>query len=184
MTLTFDPETHTYEVDGEVWPSVTQILKDMGFVDSRWFTDYGRERGSLVHKIVKWHCMDVLDESTIDPVLRPYFDAWLKFIADSQYKLTATEKPMYNETYRFCGTLDHVGFLNEEASVIDIKTGVVLAATALQLSGYEILTGRRLKRYSLQLTDQGKYILTQFHDRNDRQVFLAALACWNWIKNH
>ena len=184
MTLSFDTETHTYTVNGEVWPSVTQILKDMGFIDTTWFTEYARERGSLVHRIIKWHCHGVLDESTIDPVLRPYFDAWLHFIKDSHYKLTATERSMYHETYRFCGTLDHVGFLNDQASVVDCKTGIVSPATALQLSGYEILTGKRLKRYGLQLTDQGKYKLTPFKDRNDRQVFLAALACWHWQRNH
>ena len=53
MTLHYDPETHIYTVDGEVLPSVTQILKDMGFIDVTWFNDYARERGSLVHKIIE-----------------------------------------------------------------------------------------------------------------------------------
>ena len=184
MSLKFDPETHTYTVDGEVLPSVTQILKDMGFIDATWFNDYAQERGSLVHLIIKWHCREMLDEDTIDPALRPYFDAWIKFVADSEFISKEVEVPTYSPAFRFAGTYDQVGILNGDPSVIDYKTGLVTAPTALQLAGYEILTGRRLKRFGLQLTDQGKYKLTEFKDRNDRQVFLAAVACWHWIRNH
>jgi len=184
MTLKFDPKTHTYTVDGETLPSVTQILRDMGFVDTTWFTDYSRERGSLVHKIIKWHCQGVLDETTIDPVLRPYFDAWLKFVDDTGFISKEVEIPAYSSTFRFAGTPDHVGILNVQPAILDCKTGIITPVVGLQLAGYEQLTGVGIKRFGLQLTDQGKYKLTEFKDRNDRQVFLAAVACWHWIRNH
>jgi len=184
VTLTFDSETHIYKVNGEVWPSVTQILKDMGFIDSRFFTEYARERGSLAHLIIKWHCQGVLDEDTVDPALRPYLDAWRLFVADTGFVSKQVEIPLCDTTYRFAGTPDNIGELYEIPSVIDYKTGAMSPVVGLQLAGYELLTGKRLKRYGLQLTDTGKYKLTPFKDRNDRQVFLAALACWNWIRNH
>ncbi len=184
MTLTFDPKTHIYKVTGEVWPSVTQILKDMGFINATWFTEHSRERGSLAHLIIKWHCEDVLDIETVDPVLWPYLDAWDSFVTDTGFVSDAVEVPLYNANYRFAGTPDQIGKLYAAPSVIDYKTGAMTPATGLQLAGYELLTGRCLKRYGLQLTDKGKYKLTPFKDRNDRQVFLAALACWQWIRNH
>lgn len=184
MTFSFDPETHTYTVASGAVPSVTQLLLEMGFVDDRFFNDYSRDRGSLVHLIIKWHCGGVLDEETIDPILRPYFDAWLKFEAESHFISKSVEIPLYSEAYGFAGTPDHIGLLNGVRSVIDAKTGVLTPATALQTAGYEILSGERLKRFGLQLTDQGNYKLTEFKDRQDRSIFLAALGCWYWIKNH
>lgn len=182
--LIFNEQEHRYSYNGVEIPSVTRILCDMGFVNATWFTDYSRERGSLVHKIIKWHCQGVLDEDTIDPVLRPYFDAWLKFEAESHFISESVEIPLYNEAYGFAGTPDHIGLLNGVRSVIDAKTGVLTPATALQVAGYEILSGERLKRFGLQLTDQGNYRLTEFKDRQDRTVFLSALSCWHWIRNH
>ena len=184
MTLSFDQGTHTYTVASGIVPSVTQVLSDMGFVDSRWFNDYAMERGSLIHKIIEWHCQDELDETTIDPILRPYFDGWLKFEAESHFISESVEIPLYSEAYGFAGTPDHIGLLNGTRSVIDVKTGVLTAATALQLAAYEALSGERLKRFGLQLTDQGNYKLTEFKDRQDRSIFLAALGCWYWIRNH
>lgn len=184
MSLTFDPENHIYKVNGEVWPSVTQVLKDMGFIDSTWFTEYARERGSLAHLIIKWHCLGILDEDTVDPVLRPYLDAWKLFVADTGFVSKQIETPLYDPLRRFAGTPDNVGELYKIPSVIDYKTGAMSQVTGIQLAGYELLTGKRLKRYGLQLTDKGKYKLTEFKDRNDRQVFLAATACWWWIKNN
>lgn len=190
MTFAYDPETHIYKVNGEVWPSVTQILKDMGFVDTTWFNDYARERGSFVHDTVKWQCQGVLDEDTVDDVLRPYLDAWRLFVADTGFVSEKVEEPLYSPRYGFAGTPDQIGKLYNTPSVIDYKTGAMDPVTGLQLSGYEVLehaqdSGYRiLKRYGLQLTDKGKYKLTPFKDRTDRQVFLSALACWTWQRNH
>ena len=36
MSLTFDSVTHTYLLDGEKVPSVTEILKGAGFIDTTW----------------------------------------------------------------------------------------------------------------------------------------------------
>lgn len=184
MNLTFDPATHIYKVNGEVWPSVTQILKDMGFIDDRWFNEYARERGSLAHLIIKWDCQGVLDEDTVDPILRPYLDAWRLFVDDTGFVSGSVETPLYDPIRRFAGTPDNVGELYEVPAEIDYKTGAISPVTGLQLAGYELLTGKRLKRYGLQLMNTGKYKLTPFRDRNDRHVFLSALACWWWIRNH
>ncbi|MFZ1007701.1 MAG: hypothetical protein WAN65_12745, partial [Candidatus Sulfotelmatobacter sp.] len=47
----FDPSTHTYYLDGERVPSVTQILAESGLVDAGWYTEWSRERGSFVHEL-------------------------------------------------------------------------------------------------------------------------------------
>jgi len=182
--ITFDPATHTYTLDGQPVPSVTTILKDMNFIDMTWFTDYGRDRGKLVHTIIEWHITGELDESTIAPELQGYLDAWGAFTSDTGFLSTEIEKPLASELYRFAGTPDHIGKLNGKEAVIDAKTGVIYPHVGLQLAGYEILATRPLKRFGLQLKEDGRYSLKEFRDRQDSQIFKAALACWWWQKNN
>jgi hypothetical protein len=178
--LEFNPQNHTYGIDGVLIPSVTTILQDMGLIDTRYFTDYGRDRGKLVHRIIHWHITYELDEDTIDPTLRPYFDAWLSFEKDTNFICTAAEKPLFRLVYRFAGTPDYIGLLNGIEAVIDGKSGGLYPSTALQLVGYEILAERPLKRYALQLMETGKYKLTPYKERSDRGVFLGCLAAYHW----
>ena len=183
--ITFNAEKHEYRHNGVLFPSVTQILADMGLIDTAWFTEYSRERGTLVHRIIHWHLAGDLDEDSIDPALRPYYDAFLKFEADSNFKTEEAERPFVSETYRFAGTPDIIGCLNGHNAIVDIKTGAPQPWTALQLAGYEILVKHpSMERFSLQLTDDGKYKLTHHKDRSDRGVFLAALAVYNWKHNN
>lgn len=187
--IRFDPDKHEYSVysqTAKLWtgvPSVTTILKDMGFVDASFFTDYARERGTLVHRIIHWYCEGTLDECTIDDVLLPYFNAWLAFETDTGFISTETERPLASDLWRFAGTPDHIGMLNGRESVIDAKTGAIYPHVGLQLAAYEVLAGRPLRRFGLQLKEDGRYSLKEFKDRQDAQIFKAALACWHWQRN-
>ena len=182
--LTFDPEKHEYRYKGARLPSVTEILLDMGLIDSTWFTEEGRNRGKLVHRIIHWHILGELDEDSIDPDLRGYFDAFLNFQNDSKLEIESAERPLFHETYRFAGTPDIIGCLNGHNAVIDIKSGAVSGWVALQLSGYEILANHpSIERFSLQLFPGGKYKLTHHKDRQDRALFLSALALFYWKHN-
>jgi len=183
--IQFDEAAHSYTVNGVRYSSVTEILAEMGLIDTTWFTEYGRDRGKLVHRIIQWHLAGELDEDSIDPALRPYFDAFLKFEADSKFVAEVVERPFASETYRFAGTPDLIGCLNGHNAIIDIKTGAPQPWTALQLAGYEVLVKHpSMERFSLQLTDEGKYKLTHHKDRADRGVFLSALALHLWKRNN
>ena len=182
--ITFDSTTHSYTIDGQPVPGVTDILTDMGFIDKTWFDDYSRERGKLVHRVIHWHITGELDEATIDTAILPYFIAWRRFEKDTGFVSTETEKPLGSKIYRFAGTPDQIGKLNGHDAIIDYKTGTILPWVGLQLAGYEILRGKPLRRFALALKDDGKYSLKEFKDRQDRGVFLSALACWHWQRNN
>lgn len=180
MTIHLDPSTHVYTVDGSIYPSVTQILQDQGFIDATWFTEYARERGKLVHRITHWHDTGELDPGSVDPALEGYLEGWRRFIRESGFDPQIIERPLASHTYRFAGTPDRIGVLNGELAILDIKSGAVQAWTGLQLAGYEVLYGQRTARAGVQLTEDGKYKLISFTDRSDRAIFLAALSCWWW----
>lgn len=184
--LVFNPKKHEYFYQGVKFPSVTQIIADAGlYGDTSFYTDYSRDRGTLVHIIIQWHLGNMLDESSIDPVLQPYFNAWCKFVKESAYVSDDCERPMANDIYRFAGTVDHVGHINGDYCLIDVKTGAPSPAWPIQLAAYSILLkGGNAKRFSLQLKDDGNYKLTEHKDRQDKQIFLAALSLYYWKQNY
>lgn len=186
MTLTFDAETHEYRMGGVKIPSVTQIIAGAGlYGNTDYFTEYSRDRGSFVHQVIEWHLSKELDESTIDPVLTPYFEAWLRFEKESSYVSDSCETRIASPTYRYAGTIDHIGHLNGHFCIIDVKSGAPTPATGIQLAGYEnLLKVKGAKRFALHLKDDGNYKLIEYKDRNDRNVFLAALSLYYWKQNN
>lgn len=184
----FDAETHTYtDDDGSIMISVTQVLADAGFYGdvAKFWDEYSRDRGSAVHKAIELHYAGTLDESTVDPVVRPYFDAYLKFADESGFYPAWCEKRMSNHDIMVAGTADLIGPLNGKAAIIDIKSGTPGPATAIQLSGYEYLFGARVQRIALQLKDNGKYSMHTYENRRaDRETFLAAVRCYRWKKDN
>ena len=185
--LTFRESDHSYLFKGVRLPSVTQIIADAGlYGDTSYYTDYSRDRGSFIHEAIEYHLSGELDEETLDPVIVPYLDAWKKFQAEAKYVPDSCEERLASGVYHFAGTVDHIGHMGGHFSIIDVKTSVVAsAATGIQLAGYEILlSARGARRFALHLQDDGKYKLIEYKDRNDRNVFLAALALWGWKQNN
>jgi hypothetical protein len=192
--LIFNEESHLYTYDGKRIPSVSNILLDEGFINAQWFTEEGRRRGTDVHATIKNHCLGahcMLKESVV-----PYFSAFKNFQNDCDWKAEIIEEPMACDQY--AGTADQFGTLNGHLSVLDIKSGVISRATGLQLSAYEKLywiykskvngtiksnLNPLMKRFALQLTDTGRYILTEFKDRIDRFIWDSAVAIW-WFKKN
>ena len=186
---TLDRATHTYRVDGRVVPGITKIIKSAGLVDDSWFTEYSRERGSAAHLACQLHDEDDLDEASVDPVIVPYLEAWKKFRAESGFRPTMIEESLYSPTYGFAGTPDRYGILNGDEVIIEIKTGGISFVTGIQLAAQRILFANAMnliskKRFAVQLTNEGKYKLTQFSGNSDFNDFLSCLAVHNLkVKN-
>lgn len=183
--LTFDPEKHTYALDGQVLPSVTQILTALNFIDARWYDEWSRDKGTLVHLVCHLDDTGELDDDTVDPVLVPYLDAYRQFKAQSGFIASASEVPLASAKYRYAGTPDKIGsFKDAECVIIDIKSGNVEPWAAIQLSMYQILKDSPYNRYALKLMKDGKYKLIPFKDRQDKQISLSAVACYWWQRNN
>ena len=184
MELVLEPITHTYTRDGVRVPGISEIIQSAGMVDDKWFTEYSRDRGSMAHLACQLHDEDDLDESTLDPVIRPYLEAWKKFRADTCFNPELIERKLYHPVYGYAGTLDRYGLFNDYKSVIELKSGLISAVTGLQLAaqgmlleanGYEVQ-----KRFALQIKKDGAYKLTPYNDANARVVFLACVTAHNF----
>jgi CRISPR/Cas system-associated exonuclease Cas4 (RecB family) len=84
----------------------------------------------------------------------------------------------------FAGTPDRVGMLGLLRTVVDLKSGAISRATALQTAAYAELTNCQ-HRVAVRLTPGAKYSVKVFPAselRRDLAQFRAALSNWWWAR--
>lgn len=193
----YDPVKHLYTIEGTPIPSVTQVIKATGLIDDTYFTEDARDRGKAVHLACEYHDKDVLDESSVHEDIRPYLEAYKAFLSESRYKPVVIEASGVCQVYYFGGTVDRIGILNDCIALIDIKSGAIQSWAALQTAAYErlYLTGAfgdfpdlqnhkcELRRYSLQLKNNGRYSLLRQTSHEDWLDFAAARRLYRFYQN-
>lgn len=137
-SLTFDPEKHEYRIDGEVVPSVTQILTKAGMTDLTFCTEHGLNLGTAIHAAIHLHVTGKLDMDSLDPQVQPYYQQWLNFLNDTNFRVIQTEQPVYHTGLMYAGTLDVRGELNGLQIVMDFKSNSKPRAVQAQLGGYSL----------------------------------------------
>lgn len=197
--LTFNPEDHTYYVDGARIPNVTGVL-------DLFATNYAgippeimekaKVRGTAVHRATEYDDKGILQYEVLSPELRPYVDAWRKFRAQTGFKPTLVEAKVYSPLRQYAGTLDRVGMLAGREVLLDIKSGSAMRpTTGPQTAAYELALRTdpeypdrdidvKLPRYGCELHKDGTYSLKRFDDPGDLSVFLAALTLLGWKQKH
>ena len=91
------------------------------------------------------------------------------------------EHRVFNEAYRYAGCLDRVGSVPDGSEfLVDIKTGQVPAAVAVQLAAYAACLPhpRAFRRCCVELDADGGYRVIGFETRDyqrDFDTFLTAL---------
>ena len=190
MGLTLDEATHTYRLNGRVLPSVTQVVRTILVPGGYDPDDFYRERGTAVHLACRLHAQGRLDESTVDENVRPYLDAYKRFVRETGFRPMRCEASFANEAFGFAGTPDQEGdwaCLEGPWAIIDLKSGNIPLWTGIQLAAYSVGHGHQsgAKRIAVRLQPDGAYKLREYPLRDlgrDRNVFLAALAVYNWRK--
>ena len=161
--LIFDETLHRYTLNGEVLPSVTQILKplyDFSAVPADVLRRAG-EFGTAVHKAVELYLKDDLDEDSIDEPIYNCLMAYQAFEADHYDIFDETpivEQIGCHPKLKYAGTPD----LAFPSRIIDIKSRKVNMLTdAIQLAAYDHMTGNgERERLVLELYDDASYTLT------------------------
>ena len=157
FSVTFEAEGHIYRYNGQIVSSVTTILKAEGFIDTSWFDEWSRDKGSMVHLAIKYELAGELDTDTLDPEIMPYLWAFKKFMHESGFKVERSEVPGINTTYGYAGTPDLIGCFPKPTAA---------------------------RRFALELSKEGRYRLIPYTDQQDFAVFLAAVATYKWKLNH
>jgi hypothetical protein len=188
MDLIFAEDDHIYRhgEGGEILPSATEILKAEGYTDPTWWTSEGCIRGTYVHKMVYLHNVGDLDVDNLDPQLQGRYAAYLLFLKETGFQILDSETMVHSHTYRYAGRYDIRGRFPNRLfpAVVDTKSGGVEPSVALQLGLYTSCLDGPHERVSLQLKDNGKYVLKWWSDRSDIGVALGAVAGFHWKNNN
>lgn len=106
--MTFNEETHTFTCNGEVIPSVTQILKanrmtpdGYDFIDP-WYL----ERGKLIHLATEYFDKGTLNDDSLDPAIIGHVDAYKTALRDKAWKVTGIEKKLWHPKLKYAGIID------------------------------------------------------------------------------
>lgn len=174
--LSFEELSHTYTVGNEVVPSVSQILRRGGGA-----TDYSvvpeeilrraAQIGNEVHHHVEMFYTMGFWPETEDSSVEAYLPGFYDFIDDDVFEWTWSELLMYHPLLWYAGTVDLVGHVEGELSIIDVKTTnkINKKGVELQTAGYKELyrfvTGDEpLRRYVLWFRKHKTYELVPCDD--------------------
>ena len=175
------------------YPRVTQILKEAGLVNldhiNQDILNRASAFGTAVHEACRLYDLDDLNENTLDPALRPYLNAWIKFKKDSLLENIQIEQSVISKRYQYRGTPDRISLFKGKITVIDIKTGQIYPSAAIQTAAYleaynsgKSRIEKAKERLVIQLCKDGLYRLApdKFFSKSDFSVFLATLTIRNW----
>ena len=182
--LTLD-ENHIYRWDDEVVPGVNEILTDMGIIDTTFMTEEGAANGKRRHLLLELYDNEVLDWSSVNESDYNYMVGWQEFLTDTGFQIDDIEKQVYNERWHYAGTLDRAGSIENQAWIIDIKTGSgVMPSTRVQLSLYAMASfvGNakcpfRLGIVHLRSAKKKQYAFREVAFTSDA---LGIVASWQW----
>jgi len=195
LPLLLDQAAHKYSVGGISKPSVTELIKDLYSYENvpDIFMERARERGSMAHLACEYHDLNQLDLDSVDEVVMPYLQAYIKFLDETGFEPVGIERPYLHPILGVAGTPDRWGIFRKlkgkPLAVLELKTTAqIYKATGVQLSGYrEILRANGIEatlRYAVQLKGDGTYKLQNFTDPLDDAMFHAMLTSHLWRKKH
>ena len=198
--LTFDESTHTYHLNGDRLPSVTQIIGDWIKVSGYYFNVFSGARvkaelfeaagefGTAVHNMVQYHIEGDLDITTLDPDFLAVLLQFEKWFDATNPEIIDTEAIGYSKRYKFAGKRDIKCIIKKQLHIVDIKTGAFDMAGP-QLAAYvqidKEMDSSRMTRYRDVLylpKDGGDYKFVSFSDLNDFPFFLSRLTTYNYLR--
>lgn len=203
VVLDESPGHHDYSYRGIPMPGLTSILErggcyDLSFVAERVLEPAARFGGE-VHQYCHWADDSDLDlkDLTEFPEHECCVRGWMDFRNDHDFAPYLVEEAMAIEWdgMRFGMKPDRIGIIGVTSKpyVVEIKTtariephfALQTAGQALSQKAIHPLPGRMVVQLlKTPLASGQRYRLREYTDRNDEQVFRAALALDIWKNNH
>ena len=166
--------------------TVTQILAK--YLDSKWFTEEGRDRGTIVHNACKNHLLG-LYSFPLPYKYQGYFDSFQRYAEKHFDQVLLVEKRLVDHRYKYSGKPDVVVKLKGKTvpDVGDWKTALSFSETwAGQIAAYHnlVLVDKSSKiteldsGFSLRLMEDGSMAKPNYIDNIELefQFFLNALS--------
>jgi hypothetical protein len=181
--LVFYAESHTYNLDGVIVPSVSQVIADnrLGPDFSRVdpvTLEQARQLGTAIHAALHYSDEGTLDEATLDSRVAPYVEAWQRFLDERKVTLVEMEQRFADRLLQFAGTVDRIAVVDGRPVVIDLKSGTC-EGVGYQTAAYAHLADQRrtVQRWAVQLHPERAipYSVIPCPRLADWSIFRAAL---------
>lgn len=171
---------------------VTRILASCGLY--KWAPGLSHEkrefylhRGSMIHRATALYDEGLLDWYNLDKRIKPYVEAYKRFLAESGAKPLLIEQYVVNKKLGYCGTLDRIygksALWPTGRLLVDIKTTEATAVTRLQTMAYKLAYGARrpIARGFVALRKDGTYKAGIYTEGAvDKAAWMACLQLVNW----
>ncbi len=187
----FDRAQHRYYLGGRELFSVSRVIEAEGLKIKFYASDpVHRQRGDAIHMGVHDIGLGRFDAANYSPILAPYFDAYRRFQDDHHFKVRRVEQLIWHPEWWMAGTLDQDGVAKGNVNwMVDIKTGTLPPAVAIQVGFYGILAKRSRDwdyecRKSLLLTPNGKYRLSDYSGPVWTNHAISCYNMWNFKREH
>jgi len=165
-------------------PSVTEIIRP--FIDSQWFTEDSRNRGSFVHHAVAAYLNGVWTPPLPD-VWQPYVDSAKDWIDRTIDRVLVVERRFVDTAKGYCGKPDLIAVIrgDEAPTLIDWKTSASYQKWwPVQIAAYRLLaaanghtTGRGL---SVRLRDSLP-VVAEASGARDYDVFISLMNAYKYF---
>lgn len=126
--LTFYPDTHSYMLDGEPLPAVSDLCR---FIHREVYHNAPQSamelaalRGTAVHAAAE--ILDKTGTAQIEADYAPYLTGYADFLSSHDVCWTLIEKPLYHPQLRYAGTIDRYGLVDGKWTLIDLKTSYTI----------------------------------------------------------
>ncbi len=195
-----------------VLPSNTQILKDRGVIDARWYTEESRMRGTYVHDVCDlWNKQRLvgggIEWGEVFPQYLGFCRAWVRFCTDTGFKAFLSEKELWHSS-DFGTKLDAFGYIGDPVGdpgiLAEIKTGSEPKWVWLQLAlqeqaliersrdGYIVLPGenqfmrasRLPRKICVTLKENGTYSVSEKYNFNHTGDALAHVRSYHSAREY
>lgn len=190
--LVFRASDHSYRVGDTELISVTTVLKEAGLIDTTWFTDESRLRGTTVAIATKLAEESDLDLDKLNDDCRGPVDAWERFKVETGFVVAHAEYGAFNRQLGLACRIDRLGCftsttVGQGTWILELKTGTAAAWHWLQLAGQSECVDGVCQVGVVYLKPDGGYT---FYRREfgqhlrDRQTFKAALKMVHWKREN
>jgi hypothetical protein len=188
--IEFNEALHEYRVGGILTPSVSQILKANGLMESFRHNPTALNNGTAIHRALELHDLGKLDESSLDKRLEKCIQLWEKFKKEIGVicVLGAEERVCFGVMY--AGTIDRILSLNSgKKMILDFKSGSPQPWAALQTAGYamayDITNHKEYERCCAKVHwDMDRIVYKPYKDHADFNSFMAMATVFHWKKNN
>ena len=191
--IEFEPESHTYKLDGTPTPGVTKMMSEMGLSNAaQWADERSRNRGRAVHLACNYVDDGSYDPDSTHPELRPYVDEYSYAVQKFKARPVpnGSELLVASKMLWACGILDNLWEVGTELWLIDLKTGSMPALVGVQLAGYKQMLKETYgievdSCLAIQLKGTGGAPVTKLCDEPKYTAwFFAAAQLWHERERH